>query len=54
MVEKEKVLDLISKYIDQGDRCMDFGGEEYPFWDGFHNCAVNLYREIEELDSQEN
>ena len=32
----------MNQSIEQGD------GEVYIFWDGFHNCAENILRELEE------
>ena len=50
-VQAEKdFIALIKQYIKKGERCMEQGGESqiYAFWDGFHNCAENILRELEE------
>lgn len=43
---------LVKQYIEKGERCMEQEGESqtYAFWDGFHNCAENILRELEEKD----
>ena len=42
-------LALVKQYIKKGERCMEQEGESqiYAFWDGFHNCAENILRELE-------
>ena len=42
-------IDLVKQYIERGERCMEQEGESqiYAFWDGFHNCAENILRELE-------
>jgi hypothetical protein len=42
-------IDLVKQYIERGERCMEQEGESqiYSFWDGFHNCAENILRELE-------
>lgn len=42
-------LAIVKQYIEKGERCMEQEGESqiYAFWDGFHNCAENILRELE-------
>ena len=44
---------FINTYLERGERCMQKSNEnneqrEFIFWDGFHNCAENILRELEE------
>lgn len=53
-VLKEKVINIIKEYINKGERCMEQSGEQkddktYTFWDGFHNCAESILREIKDI-----
>ena len=46
------IICFINKYLERGERCMNQSieqgdGEVYIFWDGFHNCAENILRELE-------
>lgn len=50
---EKDVIALIKQYLEKGERCMkqsidDGEGDIYTFWDGFHNCAENILRELEE------
>lgn len=47
---EKNFLALVKQYIEKGERCMEQDGESkiYTFWDGFHNCAENILRELEE------
>ena len=50
-VQAEKnIIAIVKQYIEKGERCMEQEGESqiYTFWDGFHNCAENILRELEE------
>lgn len=50
-VQAEKdFIALVKQYLEKGERCMEQEGESqiYAFWDGFHNCAENILRELEE------
>lgn len=52
-MSKEDFIKIIQRYIDKGDRCMnectdDDNPGTYAFWDGFHNCALNILRELRE------
>lgn len=58
---KQMLLDLIDEYVKKGERCMDqceaayedndgYVRAQYNFWDGFHNCAQAIKREIESLE----
>lgn len=45
---------LIGQYIEKGERCMTQSEENEEqehlnFWDGFHNCAENLLRDVKAL-----
>ena len=49
-----KVINIIKEYVAKGERCMkqsidDGEGDLYTFWDGFHNCAENILREIKDI-----
>lgn len=42
---------VVRQYEKKGSRMMDESGEAgeqggYTFWDGFHNCASNILREL--------
>lgn len=39
-------ISKLEEYMAKGEKCMD-DGSNYAFWDGFHNCATNLLRELE-------
>jgi hypothetical protein len=46
------ILAIVNEYMEKGERCMQQAGENgeqgvYTFWDGFHNCAENILRELE-------
>lgn len=48
------IADLARRYVEKGGRCMDQCTEDkdqggYAFWDGFHDCAAGILREVEEL-----
>lgn len=42
-------ITLVKQYLEKGERCVEQEGESqiYAFWDGFHNCAENILRELE-------
>lgn len=49
--DKQDIAEIVQQYIDKGDRCMDQSATDddqggYTFWDGFHNCAVNIMQEL--------
>lgn len=53
-ISKEEVIKIIKEYIDKGERCMNQSNDDneqdsYIFWDGFHNCAENILREIKDI-----
>lgn len=53
-VLKEKVISIIKEYVAKGERCMNQSNDNneqdlYKFWDGFHNCAENILREIKNI-----
>ena len=47
---EKDLIALVKQYIEKGERCMEQEGESqiYAFWSGFHNCAENILRELEE------
>lgn len=46
---KEDFIALVKQYLEKGERCMEQvdAFQMYPFWDGFHNCAENILRELD-------
>lgn len=51
--EKPTIIETIQGFIEKGERCMEQAFEDhdqgnYIFWDGFHNCAEGILREVEE------
>ena len=52
---KNKILDIVSRYIKQGEEGLKEAVIEYPkgenqeFWEGFTNCAKSIYRELKKL-----
>ena len=48
-LEKEDCLAIIKDNVNRASRCMDeaTGYEEYPYWDGAHDMANAIRREIE-------
>lgn len=51
--EQPSIVEIIKKFVEKGERCMQQAVEDqnpgnYTFWDGFHNCAENILREVEE------
>jgi hypothetical protein len=49
---EKDLLAIVKEYMEKGERCMQQSYEdreqgEYTFWDGFHNCAENILRELE-------
>jgi len=51
--ERERIQCIIRDYIQKGAKCMEQSNEQgeqgtYTFWDGFHNCAENLLRDLED------
>lgn len=47
------MLEIVKEYVKKGVRCMDQSSDAddqggYTFWDGFHNCAENLLRELKD------
>ena len=44
---------IVQQFADKGDRCMDQSATDddqggYTFWDGFHDCAINILRELKD------
>ena len=57
---KNKILDIVSRYIKQGEEGLKEAvikeavieypkGENQEFWEGFTNCAKSIYRELKKL-----
>lgn len=51
--EEETIVKTIKEFAEKGKRCMQQAvevkdQENYIFWDGFHNCAENILREVAE------
>lgn len=46
---QKDIIAIVKEYLEKGLRCMEQEGESqiYAFWDGFHNCAENILRELE-------
>lgn len=46
----QDIIAIVKEYLEKGLRCMEQEGESqiYTFWDGFHNCAENILRELED------
>ena len=46
----EELIKIVEQYVEKGERCMDMSKDqpEYEFWDGFHNCAENILRELKD------
>lgn len=54
LVNKGIIMNIIQEYINKGERCMNQSNDDndqgsYTFWDGFHNCAENILREIKNI-----
>ena len=54
LVNKGIIINIIQEYIDKGERCMEQSNDNneqdlYTFWDGFHNCAENILKEIKDI-----
>ena len=52
------IVETIKQFVEKGERCMQQAVEDqnpgnYTFWDGFHNCAENILREVEEPQTVE-
>jgi len=47
---EKNIIAIVKQYLEKGERCMEQEGESqiYAFWDGFHNCAENILRELKE------
>lgn len=46
----QDIIIIVKEYFEKGLRCMEQEEESqiYTFWDGFHNCAENILRELED------
>ena len=42
------IVELVKKYEEKGWNCLETAEESQmnSFWDGFHNCAENILREL--------
>lgn len=49
LAEKD-IRAIVKEYLEKGLLCMEQDGESqiHTFWDGFHNCAENILRELED------
>ena len=49
----EEFIKIVQQYVEKGERCMDMSENqpEYEFWDGFHNCAEKILRELKDLQT---
>ena len=50
---KGHIAKVVEQYVEKGDRCMDESENDqgaYTFWDGFHNCAENIQRELKDFN----
>ena len=47
---EKNILAIVKEYLEKGLRCMELSDESHyrVFWDGFHNCAENILRELED------
>ena len=47
---EKDILIIVKEYLEKGLRCMEQSDESqiHAFWDGFHNCAENILREMED------
>lgn len=49
---EKDIFAIVKEYLEKGLRCMDQSYEDesqiYTFWDGFHNCAESILRELDE------
>lgn len=47
---EKDILAIVKKYLEKGLRCMELSDklQFLAFWDGFHNCAENILREMED------
>lgn len=50
---EKDMLEIVKEYVKKGVRCMDQSADAddqggYTFWDGFHNCAENILRELKD------
>ena len=53
----EELKKIVQEYVEKGSRCMNECTDAddpgiYNFWDGFHNCALNILRELEEENKE--
>lgn len=46
---EKDIITTIKDYVKKGLRCMEQSDkfQMHTFWDGFHNCAENILRELE-------
>ena len=53
---RTQIKEAVQESIDKGERCMDQSeGDQgsYSWWDGFHNCAQGIMRELEEDEGED-
>lgn len=47
---EKDIIAIVKEYLEKGLRCMEQSDKSqiHIFWDGFHNCAENILRELED------
>ena len=47
---EKDIIAIVKEYVEKGLRCMEQSDkfQVHTFWDGFHNCAENILREMED------
>ena len=47
---EKDIIAIVKEYVEKGLRCMEQSDkfQMHTFWDGFHNCAENILRELED------
>ena len=47
---EKDIIAIVKEYLEKGLRCMELSDkfQMHTFWDGFHNCAENILRELED------
>ena len=49
---EKDIIAIVKEYVEKGLRCMEQSDkfQVHTFWDGFHNCAENILREMEDKE----
>lgn len=47
---EKDIIAIVKEYVEKGFRCMEQSDkfQMHTFWDGFHNCAENILKEMED------